>query len=138
MADLSITAANVLPVDGVGKNTATGTSAGIITAGEPIYLASANSNKVTKCEADDTAAAAACVGIAINDAAASQSVTYLKSGNLDINAVATKGTVYVVSAAAGKIAPVADLVSTNFVTILGVASSTTRINIKLNATGVSV
>ena len=87
---------------------------------------------------DDTAAAAACVGSAINDAAASQSVTYLKSGNLDINAVATKGTVYVVSAAAGKIAPVADLVSTNFVTILGVASSTTRINIKLNATGVVV
>ena len=53
--------------------------------------------------------------------------------------MATIGTVYVLSAAAaGGIAPWADLVSTDIVSVLGVATATTELEIKLLNSGAAI
>lgn len=54
---------------------------------------------------------------------------------IDVGATLTVGTTYVVSATAGAIAPESDLSSGEYVTHLGVASTTSLLDIKLNVTG---
>jgi len=56
-------------------------------------------------------------------------LTVAQYGNLTISAVMTVGEVYVVSATAGGIAPVGDLVTGNYVTVLGVATTTSNLQL---------
>ena len=85
----------------------------------------------------DNAATATIVGISLVTSRGAQPVDYAASGNIDFDlAVLTVGTVYVLSATGvGGIAPWADLVSTNLVTVLGVAITTTRMRLKINNSG---
>jgi hypothetical protein len=57
---------------------------------------------------------------------------------LTFNAVLTAGTIYVQSATAGGIAPAADLASGHHVTILGVATSTTNLEMCLTNSSATV
>ena len=50
----------------------------------------------------------------------------------------TVGAVYVLSATAGRIAPIADLVSTNKLVVLGYGSATNQIRFKLDNTGIAI
>jgi hypothetical protein len=63
----------------------------------------------------------------------------IAQGGTEINLGATLavGETYVVSAALGAIAPVADLVSTNFVTVLGVANTTTTLIFNPQPSGIA-
>ena len=122
MADLSITAANVLWTSGTKV---TGVAGATITAGQPLYLDS-TVNTLKLAQSDGTAAEADAVGIALHAAGSGQPVTYAGHGTtLNIGATTAKTTTYMVSATAGGIAPQADLVSTNKIVRLGYATATT-------------
>src|SRR5581483_1775072 len=114
-ADLTITAASVVPYTSPVPLYSDGTAGATITAGQPVYLDSAtNTYKLSL--AAGTATEATAAGIAVNGASAGQPVRIQTSGDLDLGATLTVGRVYVLSANAGKIAPVTDLASTNRVT----------------------
>lgn len=130
MADVSVTAASVV------KTTTTliseGIAGGTVTAGQPVYSDSTDSNKLKAADADVQATSVA-VGIALHGAAAGQPLKYATSGNLTFNSCFTVGGIYVVSTTAGGIAPDTDLASGDYVTILGIATTATNLNIKINA-----
>lgn len=129
MADLTITAADVKKTD--STLIAEGISGGTVTAGQPVYKDSTASNKLKAADADVLASAAA-VGIALHGASADQPLKYAYGGNLTLSNVMTAGAVYVVSTNAGGIAPVADLGSGDYVTLLGVATSATNLKISIS------
>jgi hypothetical protein len=129
MADLTITVADVKKTD--STSIAEGIAGATITAGQPVYKDSTASNKLKPADADVLASAAA-VGIALHGASADQPLKYATSGNLTLSAVMTAGAVYVVSTNAGGIAPVADLGSGDYVTLLGIATSTTNLKLSIS------
>lgn len=132
MADLSITAANVVAQS--GASTASGTAGDTITAGMSLYSDSSDSNKLKKADAD-VATTAACVGIALHGASSGQPLKYQTGGNLTAGATLTVGETYVVSTTAGGIAPISDLASGDYVSILGVASSASTLAMTMVISG---
>lgn len=119
MADLSITAANVIP--GTGAVIDKGKKAGgTVTAGMPVYLDS--NNKWQAADADDATQAAAS-GIALNSAEDDQPLHVQTSGQIQLatSSLMTLGVVYVVSTTAGGIAPDTDLGTGDFLTVVGVS-----------------
>jgi hypothetical protein len=136
MADLSITAANVLYASG---EKSAGTAGASVTAGQALYLDSATGTlKLAQC--DGTAAEADVKGIALNSAGTGQPVVYAVNGSaINIGATTSKATVYVLSATAGGVAPLADLASGNKIVHLGYATATDgSFVVKLTNTGASV
>lgn len=131
MADIAITAASVL------KSTSSviegGTAGATITAGQTVYKDASDSNKVKLADANASDATAACVGIALNGAASGQPISFATSGPYTAGGTLTAGAVYVLSATAGAIAPVADLTTGWRTTILGVATSTTVLDLRIYA-----
>lgn len=135
MADLTITAANV--AKGTGANTASGISGATITAGQPLYQDATSNNQLKPAKAD-TLAHSACVGVALHASLSGQPITYQTSGAITIGGTTTTGLIYCVSGAnAGGVAPSADLTSGNFTTPLGVAISSTQIQLNIQPSGVS-
>lgn len=125
MADISVTAANVAPVTtGTNKSKLEQVTYGAtITAGQPVYLDTADNKwKVADNNVSALLAGSAGLGIAMCGGANGQPGVVLRGGDVTIGATLTVGETYIVSATAGGIAPVADI-STNFVSILGVAIS---------------
>jgi predicted transcriptional regulator len=118
MADLTITAASVVNSSCQVGHALAGET---ITAGQVVYL-NATDGKVYKAQCDGTTAEANAVGVALNGGAAGQWIAYGNNGTLVIGATTVKTTTYVLSAAAGGIAPQADLVSTNKVVRIGHAT----------------
>lgn len=134
MADIVITAANVTP--GTDCIRDRGIAGATITAGQPVYKDATDSNKLKLADADVEATAAG-VGIALHGAAAGQPLDYAIKGTVNIGATVVVGQVYVVSTTAGGIAPIADLLSGDFVCILGVGATASTLKMGLNATGVA-
>ncbi len=135
MADVTVTAANVKRYDGASA-IYTRKAAEALTAGQSVYENS--SGKLAKAQCDGTAVEAASIGIAINSAPGTdQEITVITKGYLTMSGL-TKGTTYAVSATAGGIAPVADLTSGNYVTILGVAISSTLLLVNPIVSGITV
>lgn len=134
MADLVQTAANV--VSGAGAGTIKRTAGAAITAGMACFV-SAVDGDIEPAQKDVDAASAEAIGIALCDAAAGQPVVLQTTGLINVGAALTVGETYIVGAAAGAIAPVADAVATNFSTVLGVAISTSLLKLGINASGVA-
>ena len=126
MADLIITAADVLTT--TSTRTYTGVAGATVTAGQPVYSDATDSGKYKPADADADASSRA-IGIAVHGASNGQPLTVAQYGNLTISAVMTAGEVYAVSATAGGIAPVGDLVTGNYVTVLGVATTTSNLQL---------
>jgi len=141
MADITITPANVIP--GSGSSQQTGTAGEAITAGMAVYLNS-STQKWMKALASDTAAksgSGVTYGIALNGASANQPITVdtADPNGISIGGTTVPGTIYCVSATAGGICPWADLVSTNYVTVIGVGASGNKIVMLSNgATGIAI
>jgi hypothetical protein len=136
MADLSITAANCVPV--APALIGYGTAGATITAGQAIYLeASSNTWKLAD-NNSATAEARAATAIALNGAASGQPLGYLSSGSVTLGATMTAGVVYYLSATAGGICPVADLTSGQYPCAVGIATSTTVLKLGFNASGVAL
>ena len=136
MAALSITAANV--VAGANAVKETGVAGAAVTAGQSVYRDPA-SRKFLLSDADSATAAANSVdGIALHAAAPNQPLTIQKSGDINLGAALTVGTIYVLDSTAGGIAPAADLGSGEVAVVLGVASSATNLKLAIQNSGAKV
>lgn len=132
MTDLVITAADVARVDGSVQTKNAGVA---IVAGDSVFV---DSNGVLQLSInDDTAIEAASSGVALNDGAVGQPVTYQVSGNLDVGATLVIGETYVVGAALGGLAPVADIASSEFATVVGIATAADNLKMGLLPSGVA-
>jgi len=134
MADLSITAANVIA--GSGATVKGGTAGATITAGQVVYLDSAAGTY--KLADNDDAAADEPHGIALNGAAAGQPLAVLTEGPVTIGATLTAGTTYYLSDTAGGICPHGDLANPQTVTLLGIATSASVLQVGIVQTGVTI
>lgn len=130
MADLSITAGSVLK--GTNAQVQSGTAGATITAGQPLYADSTDGFKL-KPAIGTSAAASKCVGISLHAALDEQPVQYLTSGQYTVGATVVLGQTYVVSAgAAGGVAPISDLTTGNYPSILGIAVTTAIIDVLIH------
>jgi hypothetical protein len=141
MADITVTAASVVP--GSNATQIQGTAGETITAGMAVYLKSTDT-KWWKAQADGTSAESGVgsntLGIALCGASAGQPIVVdvADSTGITIGATVAAGTVYVVSATAGGICPEADITAGQYLSILGVGSSTTVIKMLTGgATGIA-
>ena len=136
MADLTITAANV--VSGAGALVAHGTAGANITAGQAVYLDEAAGNYKLADNNSATAAVREPDGIALHASATGQPLAVHTRGPITIGATLTAGVAYYLSDTPGGISPVADLASGEYPTILGIATSTTVLNVKIQSAGVAL
>jgi len=135
MSDLSITAANVLA--GADSTVEYGTAGATITAGKTVYFDD-TTDKWKLADCDDASAAvrmASKGGIALNGASDGQPLKVLRQGDITIGATLTAGTAYYLSPTAGGIAPLADLGGGDNIVLIGMAKSTTVLNVAINYTG---
>lgn len=102
-----------------------------------------SSGKYQKCDCtDDTRVAAH--GVVLTDCDADEYFAFIPlnaEGALNSDsALFTKGTIYVVSATAngGKIAPLADLVSTNRIYLIGIGETTKKLKLLSNNTKITI
>lgn len=135
MADLSITASAVLT--STDATTENGTAGATITAGQRVYLDTAT-GRYELADADAaTVLERRTRGIALNSASDGQPLRIHKAGPLTVNAVLTAGVTYYGSPTPGGICPRADVLTGDFVEIIGVATSTTVLNVALDYPGVA-
>lgn len=133
MADLTITAANVLA--GSGAKKVHGTAGATVTAGQVVYLDTTTSTyKLADCDSA-TAAARSPAGIALHGASSGQPLAVHASGLITIGATLTKGVAYYLSPTAGGICPVADVLAGDYPTILGIATSTSVLKVQIIESG---
>lgn len=139
MADITLTPANV--VAGTGVPTKTGIAGATIAAGDIVYLDSATTGKWQLADSDAAAAEArgqtSNIGIALNSAALNQPIVVQTSGPVTLGAVLTAGVAYYLSDTPGKLCPVADIAGGDYFTLMGLAASTTVLNIDVQYSGVA-
>lgn len=137
MADLVITAASVVP--GAGARIEHGTAGATITAGQALYLDSAVTGKWQLADNNSaTAAVRAPRGIALNSASLNQPIAVQTEGPITIGATMTAGVAYYLSDTPGGICPVADLAPGEYPTVIGMATSTTVLDIDIQSAGVAL
>jgi len=135
MADLSITAASVVPSANARRISRTAASA--ITAGQVLYQLAAGT--VAPADANGASPLFNVVGIAENGGGTGQRISVItEDPALAIGATVVIGDVFILSATAGGIADVADAAAGHYVTVLGVAVSTSSINFKPVAAGAAI
>lgn len=136
MADLAITVANVRSLG--GSKTANGTAGVALTAGQQLYYDAASGTwKLADCDSA-TAAARSPKGIALHAASANQPIRVHRQGPIVIGATLTPGVVYYLSGTAGGICPVADLTTGDYPTIIGIAKSSTVLDVLFHEAGVAL
>ncbi len=133
MTDLVVTPANVL--EGTQARKQTGVAGAAITQGQSVY--SDTSGQLQSAQKAVDAGTAAAVGVALNSGEAGQPITYQSGGEVDVGATLVVGETYVVGAAAGGIAPIADVISTEFSTILGIATAAGVLKMGILQSGVA-
>lgn len=132
MADLTITAASVVPSANATKVTRNAAAGVTITAGQLVYL---DSNTLKLTDNDASAAAAKVAGIAVCGASPGQPCTYVtKDPKLAIGATVSIGAVYTNSGTPGGIAPIGDKATGDFIVVVAVGVSTTQVNFDVNMT----
>jgi hypothetical protein len=136
MADLTVTPASVIP----GANAVierSGTAGATITAGQVVYFDD-TTGKYKLADSDGAAALRSPRGFALNGASDGQPLAVHTKGKLTIGATMTAGLAYYLSKTAGGICPVADIASGGYATVLGIASSTTVLEVNITESGVAV
>lgn len=135
MADLSITAASVIP--SANARRISRVAASTITAGQVVYRLTAGT--VAPADANGASPLFNVLGIAENGGGAGQRISVItEDPALAIGATVVIGDVFILSATAGGIADVADAAAGHYVTVLGVAVSTSAINFKPVAAGAAI
>jgi len=138
MADLSITAANVVADDNVTIapiKKRTGISGSAITAGELVYEQEDGDGVRRLYKADAGGLAMSLVkGIALNSApGVNQPLVYAYDGIITLAGM-TANSMYYLSDTAGKLCPAEDLGSGLFTTTIGLAVSASSLRLMINAT----
>jgi hypothetical protein len=136
MADLAPT--STLVVAGSTSEVMHRTAAATIVAGDMVYI-EAVSKRANLADTDSAVPEVRTpVGMALNNAAVGQPVAIAKNGQITMNAIFTKGTPYYLSGAPGKICPFADVAAGDFTCIVGIAVSTTVLQLDIQTAGVAV
>ena len=128
MADISPTAANVAASTNAAKTTVI--AGATITAGMPVYKDANDSDKYKAAINDDSTKAVA-RGVSLNGASDGQPLEIITSGEYNPGAAVTLGEIYCVSGTAGGLCPVGDIVSGDYMTIIGVAKDTETVNVHI-------
>ncbi len=137
MADLSITAANVVAGSNASKDS--GISGAGIVAGKTVYKDPATNKWLLADSNSATAAAKTAGGIALNGASLNQPIAIQKGGDIDFGAaILTPGSRYYLSETPGGIQPEADLGSGENVCLLGIAKTTSVLSLAIQAPGVTL
>jgi hypothetical protein len=139
MASLSITAANVLP----GSNAVIkrGNAGATITAGQVVYLDTATTGEWLLADADAAAAitrGSGQIGIALHGASDGQPLSVQVDGNITIGATMTAGLAYYLSPTPGGIGVYGDVLSGDYVCLVGLSTSTTVLALNFFYTGVAL
>jgi hypothetical protein len=135
MADVSITAANVVAVS--GAQTVQGFALATITAGQIVYR-DATTQQFGLADNNGAAATRVPVGIALNGAAANQPLTVLTFGSITIGGTLVAGVAYYLGDTPGSLCPVADLSVGETATLIGIATSTAILKVDINPSGVTL
>jgi hypothetical protein len=137
MAALSITPADVQVTSTSNQETRIVATGVTVTAGSVCTLDSNGKVILAECDSSTNNGGQG-LYIALSGATASQPVVLARPGtDITISSVMTTGIFYYLSATAGSIIPVADLVSTNYVTQLGYAKSATVFSFSPTVTGLT-
>lgn len=135
MADISITAANVA----LGASTTPNKVVQVgesVTQGMPLYLHT--DGKWYQCDANDGVAKAVVGAIALTSASTNgyalvaMPATTPGRSMVNLGATLAVGTAYAVSATKGAIAPIADITSTQFVSVIGIATTTALLDFQVS------
>ena len=107
-----------------------------IAAGKPVYLDTSD-NKYKLADNNASATTAASTGIALTPGVdGGYGYVATRGSIILVGTTMAVGETYYVGATAGEIIPDADVATGNYVTRLGVASSTTQLDLEVKATGV--
>lgn len=136
MVDLTITPANVVSDPNASREV--GTAGVAVTAGQLVYKDSTTKKYLLADTNSATLEARKPLGIACHAAALNQPLTIHKAGPITIGATLVAGTDYYASDTAGGICPRADVGATENVVLIGLASSTTVLNVDIQITGVTL
>lgn len=132
MANLSVTAGNVVPDDGYAF--VEGIAGETLTQGVAVYLKASDSRYwLAHCETSSATAEAK--GIALTGGSAGQPVRVMTGGTINIGATVAVGTVYLLSTA-GLIMPHGDIATSDWITLLGVGTTTAKIKLGISISGV--
>jgi hypothetical protein len=136
MADLTITAASV--VAGSNANVERGSFGEAVTAGQAVYK-SPTTQKYMKADSNSvTPQARDALGIALNGGALDQPAEIQKSGRITLGATLTAGTDYYLSDTPGGICPRADVGTGEYVCLLGLAESTSVLDLNIQFPNVAL
>jgi hypothetical protein len=134
MVDIVITPANVIA--GGNSTRDSGIAGEALLAGKTVFLNTTTNKWMLS---DNNGSGTRSVGgIALVGASLNQPVTFIKSGDLALGATLVAGTAYYLSGTPGGICPVADLVTGMDPVLIGIATSTTNINVSIQDVGVTL
>lgn len=137
MADISITAGNVKVTDQSATLVKPIRYGATVLGGQPLIRNSDNSYSPADSDTGGASAAAA-VCIALTPGAIGEDGYGVFSGPMVVGGTLTAGTEYYVSNNAGGICPRTDLGTADYVTRLGIASTTSILLVNIHASGVQV
>lgn len=136
MADLTITAASVVPGSGATTDIDRVRFFGeTVAAGKVVYL-NTTTDKIMLADCTDPLEDEV-YGIALVSGALNQPAVVQRAGAITLGAVLTVGETYVLSVAGG-LAPIEDLEPADYVSIIGVATTTSSLQLRINNSGVQV
>lgn len=136
MADITVTAASVVP--GTGSTLKTATAGEAIAAGQSVVI-NPDTKKLMLADNDNaTSYVRGAAGVSANSAALNQPCSFVTDGPMTPGATLVKGTTYCVSGTPGGICPQADVVSTDELVVIGYASSASELVVGIRDTGVVI
>ena len=136
MADISITAASVIP--GSNAEIEHGTAGATITAGKAVYKDPTTKKYLLADANSATAEARQARGIALGGASDGQPLAIQKSGDITIGGTLTAGVAYYLSDTPGGVCPVADIGSGEYVCLLGLAKTTAVLTLDIQFPNVAL
>ncbi|MBA1345978.1 hypothetical protein [Rhizobium sp. WYCCWR 11146] len=136
MADIVITSTAVLAASNAERDN--GIAGETLVAGKPIYLASTTNRWMLADSNSATAEARQPKAVALNGASVGQPVSFQKSGDITIGATLVAGTAYYLSDTPGGICALADVGSGEYVVLIGIAKSTSVLQLSFQYPGVAL
>jgi hypothetical protein len=134
MADVTVTAAGVIPASNATKVTALCGAA--IDAGLCVYLDSTD-NRIKLANNLTSAATATLVGVTLNKSLVAEApIEYASGGDIDPGFTVVVGQLYCLSDTNGGIMPFADLANAQRLVILGYGTSAANLRLLITSTGI--
>ncbi|MBY3386401.1 hypothetical protein [Rhizobium laguerreae] len=136
MADLVISSG--LVVAGADSSAVSGVAGETIAAGKAVYQSSTTKKWMLADSNSATAEARQAKGIALNGASLNQPIAIHKGGDLTIGATLTAGQALYLSDTPGGLCPLADVGSGEYLCLIGLAKSTTVLDVNIQFPGVAL